>query len=194
MNIIFDIGNVLVSYEPLAYLRNMFPDMDNNLTNSLFFGIFQSPEWALMDQGLLTQQEACTIFCQRRPEHQQEIRQAMAHLDDIFTPKTATVNLLPRIKKAGHSLYYLSNIHRETRDFLLRAHGYFNLFDGGVFSCDVNINKPAPGIYRALLQKYGLSPQDCVFFDDVEANVAAARAEGINAVCFTNAECVEPYI
>jgi HAD superfamily hydrolase (TIGR01509 family) len=85
-------------------------------------------------------------------------------------------------------------MHKESRDYLLENHEYINLFDGGVFSCDILSTKPAPAIYRYLLEKYQLAPQECIFFDDMEVNVEAAEKEGIKSVLFTTAKCVEKII
>ena len=192
MNFIFDVGNVLVDYRPLVYLKGLFSD--EMLVDRLYQIIFRSPEWIKMDKGLLTFAEATDIFCAREPELQAEIRCAMDNVNDIFTPLCDTIELLPRIKESGHGLYYLSNIQMEIRDHLLEIHDFFEFFDGGVFSCDVFSIKPSPGIYRHLIAKYNLNPEDCVFFDDMEENVAAAEKEGIKGVLFTTAECVLEYL
>ena len=188
MNFIFDVGNVLVEYAPVVYLRRLFSDED--LINKMVNVIFKSPEWLQMDEGFLLHKEATEIFCKREPEYIDAIKTVMQNFDKTFFPLSDTINLLPEIKKAGHDLYYLSNIHVEIRDHLVNNHDFFDLFIGGVFSCDINHIKPSPEIYRYLLTTYSLNPQDCVFFDDMEENVEAAEKEGIKSVHFTTAECV----
>jgi len=192
MNFIFDIGNVLVDYKPMILLSELFSD--GLLTGKLYEAVFKSQEWLLMDQGLLTHDEATDIFCNREPSLKSEIRKTMHNVNDIFTPLQGTIDLLPVIKDAGHGLYYLSNIHMEIRDFLLENHSYYSLFDGGVFSCDIQEMKPSPEIYRHLLEKYQLAPESCLFFDDIEKNVTAAEKEGIKSVLFTTADCILPFI
>jgi len=192
MDFIFDVGNVLVDYKPVVYLDSLFSD--SSLVKIINIAIFQSPEWLYMDQGTLSHAEASNIFCARLPELEYAIIKTMESVNNIFTPLPETIKLLPIIKESGHSLYFLSNIHNEIRDFLLENHQYFSLFDGGVFSCDVKLTKPSPEIYRFLIEKYQLNAQDCLFFDDIEENVAAAEKEGIKGVLFTTAECVLPYI
>ena len=192
MNFIFDIGNVLVDYKPIEYLENMFSD--HSLVEKMNSAIFKSPEWLYMDQGKLSHDEAIDIFCKRMPEYKYSILQVMQSVNDIFTPIPKTIELLPKIKESGHGLYYLSNIHKEIRDFLLENHEYYRLFDGGVFSCDVKSTKPSPKIYRSLIERYWLTPKDCLFFDDMEENVAAAEKEGIKGILFTTADCVLPFM
>ena len=188
MNFIFDVGNVLVSYNPLVFLRSLFSD--ESLVTKMYDIVFKSPEWLQMDQGKLTHEEAVSIFCEREPDHMTEICHTMQNVNTMFTPVSDTIDLLPVIKSSGHGLYYLSNIHKEIRDFLIRNHGYYSLFDGGVFSCDINETKPSPEIYRYLINKYRLLPQECLFFDDMPENVSAAEKEGIKGILFTTADCV----
>jgi putative hydrolase of the HAD superfamily len=192
MNFIFDVGNVLVRYNPLQYLEGLFPD--KQLAKRVFNTVFRCPEWELMDQGVLTHAEATKIFCVREPELEPAIQKTMRHLYELFTPISDTIELLPVIKEKGHPLYYLSNIHCEIRDYLVGEYRFFTLFDGGVFSCDVHMTKPSPGIYRHLLDEYRLTPGECLFFDDAEENVDAAEKEGIRSVLFADAECVKPFL
>ncbi|MCL2819262.1 MAG: HAD family phosphatase [Oscillospiraceae bacterium] len=191
MNFIFDVGDVLVEYKPPVYLRSLFTD--ETLVNKLYEVIFKSPEWLIMDEGRLSHKEAIEIFCKREPELQSEIRQAMnmETYGKALFPLHETIDLLPKIKEAGHGLYYLSNMHTETRDYLLDKNDFFDLFDGGVFSCDIHHIKPSPEIYRHLLNKYSLNPSTCIFFDDMPENTTAAEKERIKAILFTAAECIK---
>jgi len=188
MNIIFDIGNVLIDYKPAPFLESLFPEKE--LVEKMLETVFYSTEWEYMDQGILTHGEATDIFCFREPEYEQAIRKTMQNIYTIFTPMPDTIGLLPRIKEMGHDLYYLSNIHAEIRDYLLAEHQFFELFVGGVYSCDIKKTKPTPGIYRHLLEQYSLVPGECLFFDDAEKNVIAAQNEGIRSVVFTSSSCV----
>jgi len=192
MNIILDVGNVLVDYKPLEFLRGLFSD--ETVVMKMNETIFGSQEWLLMDQGKLALNEAIDIFHKREPEYISEIDHTIKNVNSMFTPITDTIKLLPKIKESGHGLYYLSNIQKDIRDHLVENHEYLKLFDGGVFSCDIRFIKPSPEMYRHLLEKYRLDPADCVFFDDMEVNVAAAEKEGIKSVLFTTAECVLDYL
>ena len=192
MNFIFDIGNVLLEFKPEEFLQELFPDI--SLARKMKDDIFESPEWIMMDQGLITRDEATGIFHKREPDYRSAINYTMEKLPDMMTPMPDTIELLPEIKRAGHKLYYLSNYHKELRDIVVKKNQFFTLFDGGVFSCDVHMVKPSPEMYRCFLETYGLSGEDCLFFDDVEENITAAQAVGVNGVLFTGSECVKAYI
>ena len=190
MNFIFDVGDVLIQYKPLVYLKSLFSD--ETLVNKLNETIFKSPEWLKMDEGKLSHKDGIEIFCKKEPDLQKEIHfvMDMKNYGKTLLPLHDTINLLPKIKESGHSIYYLSNMHTETKAFLLKNNEFFNLFDGGVFSCDINQRKPFPEIYRYLLNKYSLNPKTCIFFDDVQENIDAAEKEGIKSILFTTAKCV----
>ena len=193
INFIMDIGNVLIDFLPLNYLESLFPG--DVATQSALNGlIFRSAEWLELDRGTFRHPEAIRRFVAQRPDLEPQIRRTMDGLPTMLTPISATVALLPRIKAAGHGLYFLSNYHADLVPFIHEYIPFFSRFDGGVFSCDVHMLKPNPDIYGALLQRYGLDPASCVFFDDTLENVAAANHAGIRGVLFTGPEDIAQYL
>jgi putative hydrolase of the HAD superfamily len=192
MNFIFDIGNVLLYYRPKLLLSELFTD--ELVMERLNTIIFQSDEWYRMDIGLLTYKEACEMIGKREPELASAVKLTFEKIPGMFTEITEAVELLPVIKEQGHTLYYLSNMHRELGDYILNKFLFFTYFDGGVFSCDLHVNKPSHKIYNHLFEKYFLSPGDCIFFDDMAENIATAQELGMKGILFKNAESVKPYI
>ena len=87
-------------------------------------------------------------------------------------------------------IYYLSNIAQDTFA-LLAGREFMQLFDGGIASYEVQLLKPDEAIYRCLLEKYALSPEQTIFFDDTPENVAEAEALGITALRFHSAALAE---
>ena len=85
------------------------------------------------------------------------------------------------MKNHRYCVYYLTNMPQDIFE-LLEQRGTFERFDGGVASCEVHINKPDPRIYQALLDKYSLKAEECVFIDDNLANVQAAFSMGFAGV------------
>lgn len=192
MNFIFDIGNVLVDFKPEPFLRSLLNDPP--LEEEINRIIYKSNEWIRLDRGDITHEEACGIFCAREPQYRELICRTMERIPEMLTPISETAELLPKIKAAGYSLYYLSNYHKELSRYILEKYPFFGLFDGGVFSCDIHALKPDPEIYRCLLDKYALDPRDCLFFDDVEENVSAAESLGIKGVLFTGAGIISEFV
>jgi FMN phosphatase YigB (HAD superfamily) len=189
MNYIFDIGNVLIEFRPALFLQKLFADPP--LEKKINDIIFKGAEWVKLDEGLITQGDACGALCQKEPKYRQQIIKTMKSLPEMLTPLSETAKLLPEIKKSGHKLYYLSNYHKELSDYIFNRYPFFGLFDGGVLSCDVHMLKPSLEIYRCLLDKYGLDRRECVFIDDLEENVKAAETIGVKGVLFTDVQKVE---
>jgi FMN phosphatase YigB (HAD superfamily) len=110
----------------------------------------------------------------------------------IFTPERfiatrkmygAGVAFIKAIKAKGHKVFVLSNWDSES--FVLLQQKYpelFGLFDGMVISGDVHELKPSENIYRILLNRYNLRPEDCWFIDDQKENIDAAHNCGVNAI------------
>ena len=65
---------------------------------------------------------------------------------------------------------------------------FLSMMDGGLFSCHAKLIKPDPEIYAMLCQNYALNPKECLFVDDSEANVKAAKNFGLHAIRFDGYE------
>ena len=95
----------------------------------------------------------------------------------MLHPRRRMQTLVEQLKQRGYCVYYLSNIPEDVLDLLMHR-DFEGLFDGGVASCEVKINKPDPRIYQALLDKYHLRADECIFIDDRAENLVAASALG----------------
>ena len=176
-NIIFDLGGVMVDFDPKTYLVDRFCNAEVEEQVSQL--TFESEEWKLLDAGLITRSEANLRMLARAKEYGRAF-EVQGVLDDwlhILRPRHRMEELVRRLKNHGYSVYYLSNIPEDVLA-LLKERGVLDRFDGGVASCEVHINKPDPRIYQALLDQYGLKASECVFIDDNLANVQAAFTLG----------------
>jgi putative hydrolase of the HAD superfamily len=59
---------------------------------------------------------------------------------------------------------------------------FLSYMDGGLLSCDYQVIKPDPAFYQILIDKYDLVPSECVFLDDLEANLETAQKLGIHTI------------
>ena len=100
-------------------------------------------------------------------------------------PLDPNVRLLPELKKRGFGLYYLSNFPLDIFEEIQTGYFFFRYFDGGLISAEAKSSKPDPGIYKILMEKYSLKPNECLFIDDIEKNVKTAESIGMKGV-FTN--------
>lgn len=192
MNFIFDIGNVLINFKPEIFLQALHTKQSD--ADKMYEIIFQSAEWVQLDQGIISQEDVTKLFCTREPEYKQLIMYTMERLTEMLTPISETIALLSEIKAHGHKLYYLSNYHKKLKFYIQEQYPFFGQFDGGVFSCDIHMIKPACEIYKYLLREYDLCPSECLFIDDVEENVRCAQSLGMMGIVFTDAEEIRDYI
>ena len=176
-SIVFDLGGVMVDFDPKTYLVDRFCNAEVEEQVSQL--TFESEEWKLLDAGLITRSEANQRMLTHAKEHDC-VFEVQGVLDDwlhILRPRRRMQELVRKLKSRGYCVYYLSNIPEDVLDFLTER-DLKGLFDGGVASCEVHINKPDPRIYQALLDQYGLKASECVFIDDNLANVQAAFTLG----------------
>ena len=179
-----DMGNVLIRFEPETFLDRcgIHDPQDRDL---LLGAIFRSPLWPKMDSGELDEDKLETLVLPRLPER---LRPAAHDLifrwDEPILPVPGMAELLRACKEAGLRLYLLSNASRRQPAYWPRVPGS-SLFDGAIVSAFYRRVKPFPEIYRIALEKFGLAPEECLFVDDVPANIQGAQAVGIPGFLFT---------
>lgn len=184
-NIVFDIGHVLIGFDWRSYLRTRFDEKTSQAVGAAIWG---SGHWPELDRAVLSVEEILDLFISKRPDYEKEIRQAFEEVGDCVTKRDWPVPLVEELKEKGYKVYFLSNYSEHVMNANRGALDFIGHMDGGVFSCDVHMIKPDPGIYRALLEKYDLRPEECIFIDDVPANIAAARKLGFKGIVFRNYE------
>ena len=178
-NIIFDIGNVLLSFQPERFLKQYY---DEKTMGDLLTIIFCSDEWLELDLGNLTIDETINIFSKRNPHYKEEIYFILKHWTEMMTPIQENVDIAYKLKEKGYSLYILSNFHEEAIKEMYNKYPFFTIFDGGVISAYEHMIKPNPKFYQILLDRYHLDPQDCLFIDDMLANITIASIFGITGI------------
>jgi len=182
VNVVFDFGNVVFRWDPDGLLARLFDDP--TVRQRLKAHLVEHPDWLALDRGTLSPGEAIERAARRAEVPGADVMRFLSSVPGSLAPIAETVELLHRVKAAGHWLYYLSNIHVDSIDHLERAHAFWELFEGGVASCRVRLLKPEPAIYAHLLSEYRLEPTETIFVDDLLPNVEAAAQFGISTVRF----------
>lgn len=179
-NIIFDLGNVLLSFLPSVYLeKKNYPE---NIRKTIINDIFRSREWKLLDNGDITVKEAIESIALKSILKREEIALVFNLRTDIMFPLTTNVKLLPELKKRGFSLYYLSNFPLDIFEEVKTGYFFFKYFDGGIISAEVKLSKPDVRIFSYILNKYSLNADECLYIDDIEENVRAADSLKIRGI------------
>ena len=179
-NIIFDLGNVLISFRPDEYLKNNnYPEEKRDI---ILKDIFMSPEWLLLDNGTIDIKEAIERIEKKSILKRADIVSVFNKRTEIMFPLDDNVKMLPALRKEGFKLYYLSNFPVDTFFEIKNSYSFFKYFDGGIISAEVKHSKPDPAFYLILMEKYNLKAEECFFIDDIEVNVKTAEALGMECL------------
>jgi putative hydrolase of the HAD superfamily len=178
-NLIFDMGNVLIHWDPPRFMERMgLPEEDRAL---LLTEVFGSVEWIQTDRGTLSFEDGLKEMCARLPE-----RLHRATLDwwkDNLLPVEGMAELVRELKGLGYNIYLLSNAKLDLHQYFDRIPGS-ECFDGMIVSADWKLLKPQPELYHVLLQEYGLKAEECFFTDDLNINIEAAVLVGMSGTVF----------
>lgn len=186
-NIIFDVGDVLLEYR----WKDML--MDHGLSAGQASDVrkllFDDPLWTELDLSDSTRYEKITAaYMEKYPSYADTIQWFFTHIEYMHVPRRDIWELVHKLKEKGYRLYLLSNYP----EVMFRKHtegaAFMADLDGAVVSYQVHKVKPDPAIYQALLGKYDLAAEECLFFDDRPQNTEAAEKLGIQAVTVTSRE------
>jgi 2-haloacid dehalogenase len=181
--IVFDIGNVLLRWNPRNLYRSIFKDsvqMEWFLEN-----ICDGPWNESQDLGRKWI-EAVAEHTSQFPEWEAEIRAYDERWEEMLAGEiTQNVRVLEQLKRSQIRTFAITNFSSEKWALARTKFGFFELFDGIVVSGEVGLIKPDPRIFHLFLDRYGLVAEDCVFIDDSAANVAAARGIGMSVIHYT---------
>jgi HAD superfamily hydrolase (TIGR01509 family) len=181
-NVIFDVGGVLLEWDPPAFIARLHPD---SATAALIREqIFEHPDWHEFDRGAIDVNQAIDVFGKRAGLTPDQMRELLRTANAALRPIAGTVQLLDDLAAADVPLYLLSNMPVSTYEFLVKEHAFFRHFRHLVISGAILMIKPQPAIYKHLVEKTGIVPAESVFIDDLLKNVIAARECGLHAIQF----------
>lgn len=183
-NIVFDMGNVLIDFNPAQYVKQL------NINNKeeeekIYKATYLNHKSIYMDYGHMTEEDFINhVVDGIGEEYRDKIKQLILHWFDNIKPIPGMVDLIKDLKNAGYKIYLLSNAGFNQHDYWekIPAHSYF---DGGIVSCDVKEVKPFKEIYEALYQKYNIKPEESFFIDDLIINIFGANRTGMQGYVFT---------
>lgn len=185
-NIVFDMGGVLIHYNPSRFLDLVSPDGEDKAL--LMREVFQTVEWVRTDRGTITDEAAAAAMKGRLPPRlHPAVDRLMVWWELELRPMEGMEELLAELKGLGYRLYLLSNAS-------LRQPEYFDplpvnrYLDGRVISSTYKLLKPQPELYQILLREYNLKGEECFFTDDLNINVEAAMLAGMSGAVFRGAD------
>ena len=173
-NLIFDIGNVITTEVNAAAFDNLSQAQQEELSN---LAIYKNDNFIKTLLGHLTVEDCKNRLVELFDENMQ----------DRFLPKKPEMIELLYNLRSHYNIFFLSDMIETTYRYLKDL---LDDFDGGVYSYQEHLKKPDEKVFEVLLQRYGLKPEECLFFDDKQRNVDAARKLGLRAEVFLNKETV----
>ena len=183
--IIFDLGGVLINWDPNIVYQQYFADEQKVQQFYQETGIHQVN--AEMDRGR-SFQEALTELSTKFPHYHEPIHLWQKQwLTMIAGPIPDSVKILEALHDQGYPLYALTNWAAETFFPHIRYnYPFFELFQDIIVSGRERLIKPDPKIYQLLLHRNNLDPTTCIYIDDKPENLRPAQDLGMIPIKFTS--------
>jgi len=193
-NIIFDIGGVLLDYNPKTYLDKL--DIKESRRNKLNDVIFHDQRWKDCLNGFISNSELIEQLVRENLEYKKEIELILSKdsLKYMLPPKQEVIEYYKSLKRKGYKIFLCSNITKDTYNYVKDNFEIIQIADGGVFSCFENISKPNVEIYQKLIEKYNLEIEKSILIDDTKRNVMSANDIGLRGILFNNIEDIKEFL
>ena len=190
MNLVFDLGRVVVTWRPDLVLQKTFAsEAEQRLAAE---NTFNHPDWREMDRGTLDETRLAKRAAKRCGLPSDKLEAMLLAMPNSMGLMTETVTLMQQLKRQGHTLYCLSNIYAGTLASLQQRFDFWSLFTGAVFSYRIGLVKPEVEIFEHLLSQHKLMPAETIFIDDMEPNIREAARLGIGTILFRDAsQCAD---
>lgn len=184
-NIIFDVGNVLLKWDPQGVINDTFKDSEHE--GQFEVAMFRIEDWLSFDQGLVTEKEVTDLVSKKWNISHQTAQKLIQNAKHSLQIKPGSIELLEELKYEGYRLFCLTNMSDEFFCHLEQAHDFWHHFEDITVSGRIKMLKPNPDIYEYVLKLHGIEASETVFIDDMQENVDGAQDIGMHAIQFTDA-------
>ena len=186
-SIVFDFGGVLVDWNPRHLFRKVFKD-ENEMEQ--FLKEICTDDWNVEQDRGRTLEEGTDLLIKKYPEKADLISLYYDRWPEMLNGTIqGSIDILVKLKE-HYKIYGLTNWSAETFPIALERYDFFSLLDGMVVSGTEKVIKPGPEIYKLLIERYNIVPEESVFIDDNLKNVEAAKRLNFKTVHFKNPEQV----
>lgn len=185
--IIFDLGAVLIDWNPHYMYRTLFSD-EEEMKN--FLATICTSDWNEEQDAGRPIQEGTDLLVKQYPEHEANIRAFYSRWEEMLgEPFWDTIAIFKELKESGkYKIYALTNWSAETFPYAVSRYDFLNWFDGIVVSGTEKMRKPHPEFYQLLLDRHHIKADEAVFIDDNYRNILAAEKVGIKSIHHVSAE------
>jgi 2-haloacid dehalogenase len=181
--IIFDLGGVLIDWNPDYLYRNIFT---NEEEMRWFYQNVCTSDWNEEQDAGRPLAEATELLVKQFPEHEANIRAYYGRWEEMLRgPIHETVEILRALRdNPNYKLYALTNWSAETFPVALQRYDFLHWFDGRLVSGEVKTRKPFREIYELLINRFNIEPARAVYTDDNVRNLHPAKELGIHTIHF----------
>ena len=184
MVVVFDIGNVLLRWNPRNLFRKVF---DDDEAMEAFLASAGAMDWVIETDRARSFQPALDLQIAAYPHYERQLRLFDERwAETLDGPIHENVALLERLRAQGDKLYAITNFCDEKFDVARRIHPFLDWFDGIIVSGREGLVKPDPRIFELFLERFGVPANEVLFIDDSARNIAAARALGMETIHFVD--------
>jgi len=188
--IVFDVGNVIVRWDPRTLYSKIFPDPAER---DWFLANVCTMDWHLASDAGLSFAENGARLIARFPEHAPAIRAWETRWAEMFSgPIPETEAAIEALAARGVPMFGLTNMAAETQAATFAMSPAFARLTDTVVSGREGVIKPDPRIFRILCERARLAPAELLFIDDSVRNVDAAAALGFDAHLFEDPAALGP--
>ncbi|SDE13281.1 2-haloacid dehalogenase [Mucilaginibacter pineti] len=187
--IIFDLGAVLIDWNPHYMYRTIFNNEQEMID---FLANVCTSDWNEEQDAGRSLQDGTELLVTQFPQHEANIRAFYSRWEEMLgEPFHDTVEILKQLKASGkYKIYALTNWSAETFPVAQARYDFLGWFDGIVVSGVEKMRKPAPEFYQIMLDRYHINSAEALFIDDNYRNVLAAEKAGIKTIHFTSADAL----
>lgn len=170
---LFDIGNVLVHFDFREAAQKFAQQSDATAEEVLQM---LSPFKDDLESGRLSDADFITQAMTRIGFR--DTREEFTHIwSDIFSANPPILELVQQLV-GTHPLYLFSNTSGLHKDWLFERFKIFSLFDDGIYSFEAGCMKPHEEFYQEAIRRFGLSPSETIYIDDLQENIATGQRLG----------------
>jgi len=185
-NIVFDLGGVLIDWNPRHLYRKIFT---NEEEMEWFLSEICTYDWNMQQDGGKLFSVATSELIEKYPGYKDKIALYYGRWEEMLGGTIDdTVKIFHELKTAGMPLYALTNWSHEAFPVAYARYDFMKEFNGIVVSGFEKLLKPDHAIYKVLIDRYGINPEESVYIDDNKANADAAAEIGFKSIHFISSD------